>query len=326
MKDTIVTAIYYHSHESRIGGRAYMFEHYENPFKNLLSLGANILVFSHDTEIPKIKSFFEKNNFNDYKIIEYDLDNYLYSDTVYDLKEKKNIIDKNGLVPGASFIINDRNIHLCLSKIEFLRIAIENNYFIDSTDNYYWVDAGLFHNGIFPMSLGGRERFIKPIDDQFWPLDKNNICTPDLIQKLNNKNSNAKILFIGLTKYGIPTWWNKIAYSDRKIHIVGGFFGGDKSEILKIHSQFDDLTKKILELDELTLEEDILSVIVIENNYRYLKFDTWYHDITTDSCYYGISSNENCFYKVFMDKPINPPISRSVCIYGDSHCTIFVGG
>jgi len=147
MKDTLVTAIYYSSYQSRMGGRSYSFEHYENPFKNLLTLNANILVFSHDSEISKIKSFFEKNKFSDYRIIKYDLDDYPFSKTIYDLKEKKGIIDQNGLVPGASFIVNDRNTHLCLSKIEFLNQAITNNYFGDeSTNNYYWIDAGLFHN------------------------------------------------------------------------------------------------------------------------------------------------------------------------------------
>src|SRR5947207_2382402 len=89
MKDTLVTAIYNYSYNSRMGGRNYNFEYYENPFRNHLSLGMNIIVFSHPSESKKIKSFFTRNNFIDYKIIEYELNEYKYSDTIYRIKEEQ---------------------------------------------------------------------------------------------------------------------------------------------------------------------------------------------------------------------------------------------
>lgn len=116
MSNTIVTAIYHYSYTSRMGGRNYTFEYYENPFRNLLSLGANIVVFTHESELKKIQDFFERNNFPNYKIVEYDLDNYMYSDLIYEIKEKKSIIDANGLKEGTSHILNDRNTHLCCPK------------------------------------------------------------------------------------------------------------------------------------------------------------------------------------------------------------------
>lgn len=270
MKDTVVTAIYHYSYQSRMGGRNYTFEYYENPFRNILSLNVNLIVFSHINEIDKIKNFFERNNFSDYKIIEYDLENYIFSDKIYDIKEKKLIIDKNGLMPGNSYIMNDRNHHLCLSKIDFLNMAILGNYYV--SDNYYWVDAGLFHNGLIPSSFGGMERYLKPDELNFWPNNKNNLCKPTLINNLKKDN---KLLFIGLTNaYLIPSWWNEVTRTNKQIHIVGGIFGGDKDEILKIHSKFKILTEEVLKLNQLTLEEDILTIIVLENNYNYKKFDT----------------------------------------------------
>lgn len=301
MKDTAVTAIYHYSYSSRMGGRNYTFEYYENPFRNLLNLNVNIIVFSHASEINKIKTFFKKNNFSDYKIIEYDLNNYIFSDKIYDLKEKKLIIDKNGLIAGNSHVLNDRNTHICLSKIDFLNMAILGNYYI--SDNYYWIDAGLFHNGIIPNSLGGMERYLKPNDKNFWPKNKNNICRPELINNLKKKyNNNEKLLFIGLTKsYLTPNWWNKVTEIDKQIHIIGGIFGGDKNEILKIYPLFKTLTEQVFALNELTLEEDILSIIVLQNKYNYLKFDTWFHDVKSDTCYYGPRPDQKCFYKVFID-------------------------
>ena len=249
-----------------MGGRNYSFEYYENPFKNLLSLDANIVVFSHPSEINKISTFFEKNNFSNYKIVDYDLNNYTYSDQIYRMKEQKGIIDKDGLISGNSFILNDRNHHLCLSKIDFLNMAIESNYF--NSDNYYWVDAGLFHNGLIPNSFGGMERFIKPNDETFWPINKNNICKPELIDKLMQKNGNTGLVFLGLKwSYGVPQWWNNITEINKPVHIVGGFFGGKKDELLKICSIFKTLTKQVIELNDITLEEDLLTIIVLKNNY-----------------------------------------------------------
>jgi hypothetical protein len=296
---TIVTAIYYYSFNSRMGGRNYSFEYYENPFRNLLSLGMNIVVFSHASEINKIDCFFKRNNFMDYKIIEYDLNNYAFSDMIYSIKEKKNIIDKNGLMSGTCFIMNDRNTHLCLSKIDFLSMAIKENYF--GSNVYYWVDAGLFHNGLIPVSLGGAERYVKVVEEKFWPISKSNICNPGLIDRLNEQNNKQKLLFIGMTSFSSPTWFNKVSTINKNVHIIGGIFGGDKEEILKIHSRFKQLVQNVLMLDELTLEEDILSIIIGESNYDYLKFDTWFHDVSTDPCYYYVSEGQRSFYKLFLN-------------------------
>lgn len=297
MKDTIVTAIYHYSYMSRMGGRNYNFKYYENPFTNLLNLEMNIIVFSHDSEINDIKSFFNRNNFDDFIIINYDLNDYRFSNRIYTLKENKGIIDSNGLINGNSMTLNDRNVHLCLSKIEFLKIAINGCYF--ESNDYYWFDAGLFHNGIIPNSFGGMEKYVDPVKNTFWPLNQNNICNPHLIKNLK-KHIDQKLLFLGLTSFSQPQWWNQILPENKQIHIIGGIFGGDKLEILNIYTQFQSLITQVFSIDELTLEEDILSIIITNNNYKYLKFDTWYHDIPLDLCYYQITSDTNCFYKIFI--------------------------
>jgi len=299
MQDTIVTAIYYSPYTSRMGGRGYTFEYYENPFKNLLSLDLNIVVFTHGSESPKIESFFQKNKFTNYKIIEYDLNNYMFSDKIYDVKEKKSIIDQNGLIPGNSHILNDRNTHLCLSKMDFLKMTIDGNYFLSA--NYYWIDAGLFHNGLFPNSLGGMERYVRPNDATFWPRNQKNLCKPGLIDNLQKTNK-AKLLFVGLTNsQAIPSWWNRISDLDKQMHVIGGIFGGDPNEILAIYPMFKKLAEQVFYLGEITLEEDLLTVIVSKNKLNYLKFDTWYHDVPTDSCYCKVDPNQKSFYKIFRD-------------------------
>jgi len=296
MKDTIVTAIYYTPYTSRIGGRGYTFEYYANPFRNLLSLNMNIVVYTHLSEYDKIIKFFRENNFGDYKVINYDLNNYAFSDKIYQIKEDRHIINANGLIPGNAHILNDRNTHLCLSKMDFLKMTIDGSYF--GSVNYYWMDAGLFHNGLFPTSLGGMERFLKPDLKKFWPKNSKNLCKPDLIAKLKGER---KLLFLGLTNpQAIPPWWNKLHSSELKsMHIVGGVFGGAKDEVLKLCAMFGDLVMEVMGLNELTLEEDILTMLVLNNKLDYLTFDTWYHDVPTDSCYVNVG-NQKSFYKLFI--------------------------
>lgn len=183
-----------------------------------------------------------------------------------------------------------------LSKINFLKMAMDHNYF--SSEKYYWVDAGLFHNGLIPSSLGGMERYMKPKDETFWP-NPNNICKPDLIDKLAH-TINDELLFIGMTNpHFVPNWWNDIAQTPKEMHIVGGFFGGNKDALSAICSVFETLAGQIFARGELTLEEDILTIIVTKNKYAYLKFDTWFHDVESDACYYNVD-NQKSFYKVFI--------------------------
>ena len=73
--NTLVTAIYYHTPTSRIGGRGYTWAHYAAPFENLLNLDANIVVYTHDPIENSIKEFFDSKNFTNYKLINYDLNN-----------------------------------------------------------------------------------------------------------------------------------------------------------------------------------------------------------------------------------------------------------
>ena len=356
---TIVTAIYHYSYYSRMGGRNYSFEFYENPFRNLLSLGANIVVFSHQSEIPKVADFFARSKFHNFRIIDYDLEHYRLSNEIYALKEKMGIINESGLVDGVAIFANDRNTHLCLSKIDFLEMAIRADYF--NSERFFWIDAGLFHNGIIPHSIGGMERFLKPDESLFWPNNANNICRPSLL-----RNFDGELNFCTLVNsFSTPNWWNKITFNDsgycdspKTRHVIGGIFGGTKSSVIKLCKIFNDTATRVIESGELTLEEDVLSIIVAKNTsidvVKERRFETWYHDVRSDSCYTDTGGLKG-FYKVFTtteteycdyhslqrtSSSVPEPNASShvtnttttnetmrkytVYIFGDSHCTIFL--
>ena len=301
MKDTIVTAIYFSSPYSRIGGRGYSFEFYEAPFRNLLNLGCNIVVYTDETEHDKIKDFFEKYNFTDYKLIKYDLNNFIASDKIYEFKVRDNIIDENGLISGSSYSSNDRNHHLCLQKPYFLQHTININIF--ESECYYWVDAGLFHHGLFPETYGGIEKFTKVNEKNYWPQLNESICNPTLFKRLENKNS-TNLIFMGIDNYyGSSSWFSNYSEQFKHTHIIGGLFGGNKNFVLDLCTDFNNLIGNILNDGYLTLEEEVLSILFSTkyHQYNYLSFKTWYHDIPTDPNYFGLDSTAESFYKIFLN-------------------------
>lgn len=300
MKNTIVTAIYYSSPMSRMGGRAYTFEHYVAPFRNFLNLDCNIVVYSHESEIEKIDNFFKHYNFENYKILNFDLNNYKNSDKIYKLKEKEGLINEFGLMSDKMLMANDRNHHLCLLKPFFLKDAIENNFF--ESENYYWVDAGLFHHGIFPETHGGIERLTKVNEKNYWPNLKENICNPEMFNRLESKN-NSGFIFMGIDQYYGPThWFNLYTESNKITHIIGGLFGGKKEIVLELAKDFEEMSDKIIQDGILTLEEEVLSILFTEKykKYNYIGFNNWYHDVPTVPNYFGVSSNAKSFYKIFI--------------------------
>ena len=299
MKDTIVTAIYYSPTTTRMGGRGYTFEFYQAPFRNIINLDCNIVVYSHESEIHKIEAFFSSYNFTDYKIINYDPNSYLHSDKIYSLKEQEGIIDENGLLEGQPYFRNDRNHHICLSKLPFLKDTIESQYF--KSKNYYWIDAGLFHHGIFPEAFGGIERLTRVKEENYWPIHEKNVCTPEMVKKLQLK-SGTDLVFIGMEQFPRLIDWTPFTDKLKDKHIVGGFFGGKKAAVLQLAKDFDQLIGTLMADNVLTLEEEVLSILFAEkyNKYGCISFLSWYHDVPESPNYYGAPFSDQCFYKIFI--------------------------
>lgn len=300
-ENVLVTAIYNHSPFSRIGGRGYNIDFYKAPFFNIIKLGLPIVVFTHDNQYEKIKEFFKQVNFTKYELILYDLEQTDITDLVLDYKQKANIIDEHGLLPDVSPIRNDRNHVLCLKKLYFLKYAIDNKLF--DGNHYYWIDAGLFHHGLFPDSLGGQEKLIQINEETYWPNNQKSIFRTGLIENLMNRSAQEYIFIRTNSIYGSPHWWSEL-YNDVNFlgHVVGGLFGGDVAVTSHIHDEFYAILPKLFNHGVLPLEEEILSLIHAKHypHYKPYTFDAWAHDIEFDRCYTGLSTDVRCFYKIFM--------------------------
>lgn len=301
MNNVLVTAIYSYSPYTRMGGRGYNMHAYMAPFMNIMNLGLHVVIFTHDPVYDDLQSFLTQYEYTNYTIVKFDLDTTDITDKVLDLKQNMGLIDAQGLAQGVSLIQNDRNHVLCLKKPFFLKRVIEE--YVPNADNYYWIDAGLFHHGLFPDSLGGMERYINIEVDRFWPNNKKSLFRPGLIEKLTQKTIDNFIFIKTHAYYGQSEWWNIVSPTVNKDgHIVGGLFGGKKEVCIELINAFYEYVDLLLNNNILSLEEEILS-IVYANQFKHLgafNFTSWYHDVEGDRCYLEQAPNTECFYKIFI--------------------------
>jgi hypothetical protein len=145
----------------------------------------------------------------------------------------------------------------------------------ENYDKIYWVDAGLSHSGLFPSiySFGlGQERYY------FF-----NLFNQNFLNRLNTL-SESKLVLVGKNNrhrffwsQTIPTTYYSTYNND--YHIVGGFFGGNKEDLIQLKLDFENLLLKLLSNEKsLYMEEQILCCLYANNpeNYELLKFDDWY--------------------------------------------------
>jgi hypothetical protein len=300
-KPTLVTALYHHSPMEIVGGRGWDFPYFAAPLLNVLKLDLPIVIYTHDKMEEDLSRFLESHNIDNYHIINYDLSNFKYSEEVLQIKRDGGLFIDDKLKDDVHYISNDRNTHLCLNKLYWLNKESEVNRF--NSDKFFWIDAGLFHHGIFPEKYGGRERMSKQenIPSLYYPENKSSIFTPQL--GLNLGNIAERFLSLRQSEMPINEKMRKALDVDGKTlgYIVGGLFGGPKDFINNVLHHFDKGLSIVLENKILTLEEDLLSCISAwqPDLYQLISFNNWHHDIKGEPCYYGAGEDAECFYKIF---------------------------
>ncbi len=298
-KATLVTALYLHRPQEILGGRGWTFDFFASPFKNILSLGLPMVIYTHDKMEKELTEFMNSYARADFTIINQNLTEFKYSNQI--LK----YLRASGRFKDDVFIdekgINDRNTHLCLSKMYWLQDVQKENPF--NSNNFFWIDAGLFHHGIFPETFGGMERFTNfyKKSSYYYPDNKNNIFNVELGKFLSHKVS--KFLALIHKEMPINDKIKKILKTPHpKIgYVVGGLMGGPSKYIDLVFQDFDLGLSQVLSSNSIVLEEDLLSCTSSFNPdyYQTIKFNQWYHDIPDDPCYYGVSSKNKSFYKIF---------------------------
>jgi carbamoyltransferase len=299
---TIVTAVYYSTPTSVMGGRGWNFEYYKPTLYAISRLqSARVVVYHDSNQEESLKQFVKEYNISNFDLILCNLDELPLYEKVYNIKSdwmaqfEQNTSDLSTK--------NNRLHIMCLSKLWYLEKTIERYNL--THESIVWVDAGLFHHALFPESKGGVELARFNLEN-YYPTKESSKINSNFSDKLDQLIQNTnKFIGFGTQTINLPIEWSsRVASTNVIVNMIGGLFGGTPESIHKISKKFYNFLDIILNAKIVPLEEIILSVLFTQNknDFAINTFDTWYHDIPTDPCYFLSDDNkEYSFYRAFFD-------------------------
>ena len=293
MKTLIYTSIYSNLWGTDFGGRPGRNIHYKYSLLSILKLNSDkFICFTSEEELQDLENWFYKINNISKDVLEFivfDLTKTKYYDKILKLKDSQ-VMTKS-----------DRCYEIQYNKFFWL----ENISNLDEYDKLYWFDSGLSHGGIIPEKYSYGSGYEKHFTFK--------VFNTDYLNYLNNI-SEDKIIFLSKNNSDRFYWSNTIPHKyyskyNNLEHIVGGFFGGNTTSMLKLKNKFETLVVELLDNEtELYYEELIMSCLYQNelNNYVPLKFDDWY-DRQLPETY---NDNTKYFYRIF---DIKPNIKTCIC-------------
>jgi carbamoyltransferase len=300
---TIVTAVYYSNATSVMGGRGWDFSYYKPSLYAIAQLNAKRVVVYHDKhQEPSLVQFVNDYNLSNFDLRLMELEKLPYYDTIYKIKENRL---KNLHGSEETYSRNNRLHIVCTSKPWFLTETIRK-YKIKN-DPVMWIDAGLFHHALFPESIGGVE--LARFDEKnYYPIKETSKINATLGNQFDTLfRQDNKIYGYATQVIRLPLEWDaNVAPVTTIANFIGGIFGGMPVAIQSMSNKFYELLEQILAADIVPLEEGIMSVVHANNvDLFYLNtFDTWYHDVPTDPCYFLNEHNTlYSFYRAFFALP-----------------------
>jgi len=284
MRIKFITCLYSDLYGTDLGGRPSRHHHYRHSLLSLLKMtNADFLCYTSDRELDSLKSFFYIENEvseNKLKFEIFDLNNSKFSTSINSIKN----VDETKK--------NDRCIEIQYSKFAWW-------WNEDKTyDYYYWIDAGLSHNGLIP------NEYLNLPNGQISYYESNlfnNLFLENLIAYTNDK-------FLILGKDNERNYWSRTVdpkwYTNymNNIHIIGGLFGGHKDQWDNIVNIFENYVVNILSDDKtLPHEEQIMSLMYYNHIDLFVikQFDIWW---CKDNAPQGVSdemfATNKSFYKI----------------------------
>ena len=261
MSVKFITCIYGDLYGTELGGRPSRFGHYLNSLLSLLKMtDADFVCYTSSREIERLKNFFYVDNNISEDKLKFELSN-LRATRYEDLLQKyKNYDDAKK---------SDRCFEIQYQKFSWW-------WNEDKTyDYYYWIDAGLSHSGLIPNKYltikSGPRTFYESsmFNNEFL---KNLISFSDdkffLIGKDNDRNFWSQTVD--------PKWYTDY---DRRIHIIGGLFGGKKELWDTLVPMFENYADRIIEEDKRPFPEELFMTLMYHNHPEYFvrkHFDTWW--------------------------------------------------
>lgn len=258
MTDTaFITCLYLNLQERGYNGSPVALNRrYFDSLKTILKSGTIVYCYTDTISLHLINNESDLLKFNNLHIIVKELEETYRFDEIQSILKDPYYTDTGWA---------GRNPSVMYGKILFCNEVILNN---PTLINVYWIDAGLLHGGLFPVSLldDNKENYFdytKVINSQF----------------VDNANLLDSVLFIRSTmiNHGYDNYIK--LYGERPYYgIIAGFFGG------KVHKFKSILSSLIEEIDNniskklLLKEEEIMYYIHSKStDVKTFTFDNWYH-------------------------------------------------
>lgn len=272
-----VTAIYNYNPSTIFGGRGYNIDFYYPVLRNTANLNIPLVLYCDPQYVDEYKQKLEPHFTAGIHVIGTPLSDFKFHDKFYPWK--------------ASFWhtieYNNRNETLCLRKLHWLIDTINNPLFAQE-DTFMWIDAGLFHHGLFPERLGGMEYLAKSEDSQYYPENLDSMFNPRLGKAIQNQVKDNLLFFCahqeGFRENQIPLFnilknVTGIEIPYIPYHLVGGMFGGNKDSIIKFADIYDPIVEKTIDEKIHLLEETVFSLIhaAYPDMFDLHKFEVWGH-------------------------------------------------
>jgi hypothetical protein len=291
---TFVTAIYDSGPDSLLGGRGRGLAHFLPTLRNVASLGAPLVVFCSRADAPRVRDALTP-MFQQLEVVPFELSQFEFYRAFVEWKSEYR----------ERLQLNDRNEVLCFLKAYWLADVSRRRPFGHPLT--YWIDAGLFHHGIFPERVGGVEMLVRASEDRFYPTNRQNLFSPALQTGLAAATPMGKLFFCALpmVQGGFPLpAYNAIAAerggSAIADHLIGGIFGGRDLEIQRLLVEFRRLLAHAIGERIYTLEEQLFSILhaVHPDWFALQRFGTWHFYSPGEPCSY-LDAEGDSFYKIF---------------------------
>jgi hypothetical protein len=284
---TFVTCFYDDLFETEFGGRVSPARKYLYGIESALKMNTPYVIFTWEKDLRRLEEYYisilgEEEFTKRIKIIPYDL----YDTPIREIIKTEKNNPKNKDIPG------DRSHDVMFGKFLMLQRAINENFF--SSENFFWIDAGLSSSSLFP------DKYLdKTISEKQW-----NLCylfTPKVPEELI-KLCSDKVLLVKCNSIGYWIDPNHLPNSVGVSHyIIGGIFGGKKTQVYEYcNIILDSFFYHIKENSSMYFEEVIMTIVYEFNKDRYnvIEFDSWHHEDSGDWAQPHIINKKN-FYRIF---------------------------
>lgn len=273
-KVSFVTGLYDGLHNTEFNGRQNRGSHYALSLCCLDNMGVPIHCFTDDINYCKFSPVFAAHNVKNIEFICFNLEDIRNRNKINEIKRS----NKDWYLEHISW--KSRSVEIMWGKFEWIKhVALQ----YDPDDYVFWIDAGLSHHGVIPLSL---------YNDYFGQTFANN-ATEYQAQFFNSKAFNPKFVR-QLVEYtgdkilniaaSYPQHSDKIPdeLSYQKHYngsAIGGLFGGKVKSMINYCDGILELCDVTLRNNVLLKEEQLMTVYLNNHVDQFIvfEFDTWYH-------------------------------------------------